>query len=109
MSLDQALPPGFVPLTVGSGIRAAATRAPDKTAVICEGRRRNYAQLVEAMNRVANAVLGLGLRPGQNAALNNSKAALTSTMAFSYGRHCPRLMKKLSPILFTHRRPTFPK
>ena len=68
-SLSPSLPPGFVPLTVGSGIRAAATRAPGKTAILCEGRQRTYAQLVEAMNRVANAVTGLGLQPGQNAAL----------------------------------------
>ena len=64
-SPSPSLPPGFVPLTVGSGIRAAATRAPGKTAILCQGRQRTYAQLVEAMNRVAHAVVGLGLRPGQ--------------------------------------------
>ena len=69
MTLDTPLPPGFCPLTVGSGIRAAATRVPGKPAILCEGRQRTYGQLVEAMNRLANAVISLGLQPGQNAAL----------------------------------------
>jgi long-chain acyl-CoA synthetase len=63
------LPPGFRPLTVGGGIRAAATRDAGKPAILFEGRRRTYAQLVEAMNRVANAAVGLGLVAGHNAAL----------------------------------------
>ena len=64
-----SLPAGFRHLTVGSGIRAAARRIPGRTAIICGPARRSYAQLVEAMNRVANAVTALGLQPGQNAAL----------------------------------------
>ena len=64
-----ALPAGFRHLTVSSGIRAAAARTPSKTALLCGERRRNYSQLINAMNRVANAVVALGLRPGQNAAI----------------------------------------
>ena len=64
-----ALPPGFRHLTVSSGIRAAAARTPGKTALICGERERSYVALIEAMNRVANAVAGLGLLPGQNVAL----------------------------------------
>ncbi len=68
--IDAAvLPTGFRHLTVSSGIRAAAARTPDKTALLCAGRTRSYAQIVQAMNRVANVVVGLGLRAGQNAAL----------------------------------------
>ncbi len=63
------LPPGFRALTVGGGIRAAATRNPGRAAIHFEGRQRSWSQLVEAMNRVANAVLGLGLKAGRNAAL----------------------------------------
>jgi long-chain acyl-CoA synthetase len=65
----STLPAGFRHLTVSSGVRAAAARTPGKTALICGERRRSYAQLLEAMNRVANAVGALGLLPGQNAAL----------------------------------------
>ncbi len=67
--MTAPLPPGFQHLTVSSGIRAAATRTPAKTALVCGARQRSYAQLVDAIDRVANAVTGLGLRPGQNAAL----------------------------------------
>ncbi len=63
------LPPGYRPLTVGGGLRAAAARDPGKTAIHFEGRQRSYGQLVEAMNRVANAVQGLGLKAGRHAAL----------------------------------------
>ncbi|MEJ5905609.1 class I adenylate-forming enzyme family protein [Pseudomonas kermanshahensis] len=63
------LPPGFRALTVSSGIRSAAARQPDKTALICSGETRSYQALVEGMNQVANAVESLGLRSGQNAAI----------------------------------------
>jgi long-chain acyl-CoA synthetase len=64
-----ALPPGFQNLTVSSGIRSAARREPAKTALICGEATRSYAQLVDAMNRVASGVQALGLKPGQNAAI----------------------------------------
>jgi len=64
-----SLPSGFRHLTVASGIRSAARRAPHKTALICGDRRRSYAQLVQAIDRVANMVSALGLGAGQHAAL----------------------------------------
>lgn len=67
-SVDQ-LPPGFQSLTVSSGIRSAARREPAKVALICGQATRTYAELVDAMNRVANGVQALGLKPGQNAAI----------------------------------------
>ncbi|MEM5383154.1 class I adenylate-forming enzyme family protein [Paraburkholderia phymatum] len=70
----QGLPPGFRNITVSSGIRAAARRVPNKPALICGDRQRTYAQLIEAMNRVANGVMGLGLLPGQNAAIISPNA-----------------------------------
>ncbi len=63
------LPLGFRNLTVSSGIRTAATRDPSKKAILFEGRHRTYAQLIEHFDRVANAVLGLGLVAGRNVAL----------------------------------------
>ena len=68
-SRGPELPPGFCHLTVSSGIRAAASRTPAKSALTCDGRTRSFAQLRDAMNRVANSVVALGLQPGQNAAL----------------------------------------
>ncbi len=63
------LPAGFHNLTVTSGIRSSAERMPGKVALICGDATRTYAQLMDAVHRVANGVLGLGLQPGQNAAL----------------------------------------
>lgn len=63
------LPRGFYNLTVASGIRSSARREPGKVALICGDAQRTYAELVDAINRVANGVLGLGLQAGQNAAV----------------------------------------
>ena len=68
-SLVPGLPAGFHHLTVSSGIRAAASRTPGKCALTCGERTRSYAQLLDAINRVANAVTALGLLPGRNVAL----------------------------------------
>ena len=63
------LPLGFHNLTVTSGIRSCAGRTPDKVALICGEATRTYAQLMTAIQRVANGVLALGLQGGQNAAI----------------------------------------
>ncbi len=63
------VPDSFRHLTVSSGIRASATRNPGKTALICGDEQRTYVQLVGNINRVANAMQGLGLEAGQNAAI----------------------------------------
>jgi acyl-CoA synthetase (AMP-forming)/AMP-acid ligase II len=63
------LPAGFQHLTVASGIRSAAQRSPGKVALTCGGSKRTYAQLVQAINRVANLAAGLGLSAGHNAAI----------------------------------------
>ncbi|MGH7152665.1 MAG: AMP-binding protein, partial [Acetobacteraceae bacterium] len=62
-------PATYRPLTIDTGIRAAANRAGDKVA-LCEGERRlTYRQLAERIDRVAAMGFGLGLRPGDHAAL----------------------------------------
>ncbi len=64
------LPPAFHHLTIGAGIRSAARRAPDKLAVICEGRSLTYAALVDRMDRIAGAGHEqLGLQVGDRAAI----------------------------------------
>ncbi len=42
-----------------------AQRIPDRTAVICDDRRVSYGELEELSNRLANALVKLGLHPGQ--------------------------------------------
>lgn len=66
----MTLPPGYVPLTVADGIRASMQRGPGRLALREGERTLTYAQLVERIDRVANAVAaGLSLRPGEHAAL----------------------------------------
>ena len=68
---DQAALPGtFMPMTIDLGPRAAAARTPDKIAIADGARTLNYAGLVDRMDRAGAAALGgLGLRPGDRAAL----------------------------------------
>lgn len=66
----MTLPPLYRPITVDTGIRAAANRAPRKVALREGARALTYAQLVERIDRVAcGAEADMGLRPGDTAAL----------------------------------------
>jgi len=57
-------------ILIADGIRAAAARTPEKTAIVESGRRLSFRPLVERIDRVANlAHSGLGLRRGDFAAL----------------------------------------
>lgn len=56
-------------LTVGSLLRLGALRSPQRVAVrMREGRAVTYAQLDQRTDRLANALLGLGLAPGDRVA-----------------------------------------
>ncbi|MDO8691096.1 MAG: AMP-binding protein, partial [Dehalococcoidia bacterium] len=46
-----------------------ARRSPDKTAVVCEGRRYTFSQLRERSNRLANGLLALDARKGDRVAV----------------------------------------
>lgn len=63
-------PAGYRSLTLTSGLRAAATRDPGKTALILGDERRTYAQVIENIDRTANLLVhGLGLKAGDHAAI----------------------------------------
>ena len=49
-------------------VEGAARRFPSATALIFEGQRTTHAQLREAVHRTANALVGLGVRPGDKVA-----------------------------------------
>ncbi len=49
-------------------LEAAAARHADKTAIVCGERRVSYAELDQAANRVANALMALGVRKGDRVA-----------------------------------------
>lgn len=57
-------------LTISSGIRDAAKRTPQKTALMFEGENRSYSELVLRLNQVANgAWADLGLTKGDHVAV----------------------------------------
>ncbi|MEM7541394.1 MAG: class I adenylate-forming enzyme family protein [Pseudomonadota bacterium] len=58
-----------IPLTIGRGIRCAAMRAPDKTAICFEGLALSYRELSQRIVRVANAARASGLERGSNVIL----------------------------------------
>jgi acyl-CoA synthetase (AMP-forming)/AMP-acid ligase II len=57
------------PLTLTSGLRAAAAKMPDKVALICEARQFTYKNLVNRINRVTEIAQQLGLKAGDNAVI----------------------------------------
>ena len=65
-------------LSLPNVIASHAILTPDAEAVVCDAQRLTWRQLVDRINRVANALLAQGLRPGDKVAtlLNNSIAQL---------------------------------
>jgi long-chain acyl-CoA synthetase len=63
------LPATFQSVTMASGIRMNAFRNPGKTALICGDRHLTFARLSDRIGRVAAMAVGLGLRPGDRAAI----------------------------------------
>ncbi len=64
-----ALPDTFRHITMAAGIRCSMHRDPGKTALICNGRSLTYAMLVDRIERNRALAAGLGLRPGDRAAI----------------------------------------
>ena len=55
-------------MVYGDALRRNATKFPRKTAVLCEGRQRTYQEFNLRVNRLANALLKLGLTPQDHVA-----------------------------------------
>jgi len=63
-------PASYWPITVGDGIRTAASRWPDKRAMSCSGRHLTFRELSARIHRVSNGALcDLQLGAGERAAL----------------------------------------
>lgn len=56
------------PRTLVDVVRQHAARRPDTTAMVCEGRRIDYAALHRVSNQVAHGIQAAGLRPGDRIA-----------------------------------------
>jgi amino acid adenylation domain-containing protein len=64
-------------------LERSAFRFPDKAALVCGDRRLTYGQVEERCNRLAHALVGEGVRPGDRVAihLDNSVEAVVSVFA----------------------------
>ena len=69
MGAPAGLPDTFRHMTMAGGIRSSLPRNPAKVALSCAGRTLSYAQLVERIDRVAALATGIGLQPGDRAAI----------------------------------------
>lgn len=56
-------------MTVASHVAHNASRFPDKTALIQEGRTLSYAELDARSNQIANALISRGIQPGDRIAM----------------------------------------
>jgi len=55
-------------MVFGEGLRRNARKYPDKTAILCEGKRRTYREFNLRVNRLAHALKKLGLGPKDHVA-----------------------------------------
>ena len=56
-------------MDLGQMLATSTSRAPEKTAIIFRDQRTSFAELNRRVNQVANALIGLGIRPGDRVAL----------------------------------------
>lgn len=56
-------------LTLSSGVRSAAQRTPDKTALICDSREFCYSELINRINRVSEIAIEKALKRSDHAAI----------------------------------------
>ena len=56
-------------MDLGQMLAGSASRTPEKTAIIFRDQQTSYGELNRRVNQVANALIGLGIRPGDRIAL----------------------------------------
>jgi long-chain acyl-CoA synthetase len=56
-------------MDLGQMLAGSASRTPEKTAVIFRDQQTSYGELNRRANQVANALIGLGIRPGDRVAI----------------------------------------
>jgi len=69
LTIDPPMPDGAPTKTVVEMIREAARKDPDALALVCGPSRIRWAELDARINKVANALLARGLKPGDNVAI----------------------------------------
>jgi len=97
----------MTPLLAQDGLQSNALKSPDKTALVCCGRRLSYAAVDEMADRLANALIASGVQRGDRVAIYLPNcveavigifAALKSGAAFVVINHSTK-SDKLSYIL----------
>jgi len=73
-------------MLVGDFLRNSAVRAPDRIALVGRGQRLSYAQFDEQANRLANALLGLGLGKGAKVAILSTNCPEYAIAYFAIAR-----------------------
>ena len=78
--IQAPMQPQLSPTLVQHFLEHSADLTPDKTALVCEGRRWTYRALEELANRVANSLIALGVKRGDRVGicLRNSVEAVAS-------------------------------
>src|SRR5215470_16236194 len=69
MQVSSRLPSGGEHMDLGQMLAQSAARYPDKAAVIFRDQPTSYAEFDLRANQVANALIGLGIQPGDRVAL----------------------------------------
>lgn len=68
---DEGVPPSLTydDLTLPQILERTASRFPDRTAILFEGLRLTYRELKDAVDRMATALVNLGVKPGDRVAI----------------------------------------
>ncbi|MEM5521593.1 class I adenylate-forming enzyme family protein [Sulfitobacter sp. AS59] len=69
ISINPPVPPSMPAKNIVEAVRANAQADPDKLALVCEGQQVTWGALNTRINKIANLVLSLGVKKGDNIAI----------------------------------------
>lgn len=69
ISINPPIPPSMPAKNIVEAVRANARADPDKLALVCEGQQVTWGTFNTRINKIANLVLSLGIKKGDNIAI----------------------------------------
>jgi len=69
ISINPPIPPSMPAKNIVEAVRANAQANPDKLALVCEGQQVTWGAFNTRINKIANLVLSLGVKKGDNIAI----------------------------------------